>query len=82
MSEDVKQVSTWRIILAAILDFITAFAIGGYIVAKFTGNTTEGGFSLDGMPALIAFALIIVYFVGARYVGGTIWQRLLKARRK
>ena len=30
------------------------------------------------MPALILFALLIVYFVaGSKYLGGTIWQRIL-----
>lgn len=82
MSDDVKKVSTVRIVSAFLLDFITAFAIGGYIVAKMTGNTTTGGFQLEGVPALIAFALIIVYFVAAKYLGGTLWQRILKARRK
>jgi len=79
---EVKKVSTPRIVGAFLLYFITAFVIGGYLVAKVTGNTTEGGFQLNGVPALISFALIVVYFVAARYLGGTIWQRILKARRK
>jgi len=39
-----KKVSTFRIVMAAILDFFTIFGVGGYLVAKFTDNTTEGGF--------------------------------------
>ncbi len=36
---------------------------------------------LNGMPALVLFAVIIIYFVvGTRYAGGTIWQRILKTR--
>jgi len=74
--------ATWRIVLAAILDFFTAFGILGYLVARFTGNLTETGFSLSGGPAWLLFALIAVYFVAGRYLGGTIWQRILKARRR
>jgi len=80
MNEE-KKVSTFKIVLAAILDFFTIFFIGGYLVAKLTGNTTEGGFQLEGMPALILFAIIIAYFVLAKYAGGTLWQRILKTRR-
>ena len=75
------RVSTWRIILAAILDFFTVFAIGGYLIARMTGNVTDTGFQLNGMPALILFAVIIVYFVAGRYLGGTLWQRILRTRR-
>jgi hypothetical protein len=33
------------------------------------------------MPALILFALIAAYFwFGSRYLGGTIWQRILRTR--
>ncbi len=80
MSE--KQVASWRIILAFILDLITSFAVLGYIVASFTGDTTGAGFSLEGGPAIVLFLLVIVYFVGMnRFAGGTIWKRILKARR-
>jgi hypothetical protein len=74
--------SAWRIILAAILDFFTAFFGIGYIVARFTGNLTEGGFSLTGGPAFLLFALIGLYFfAGMKLFGGTPWQRLLRANR-
>ena len=76
-----KKVSTIRIVMAAILDFFTIFIVGGYLVAKFTGNTTDGGFQLEGVPALILFAIIIAYFVLGRYIGGTLWQRILKTKR-
>ena len=76
-----KQISTWRKVFAAILDFIFIFAISGYVVASITGNTTEQGFDLKGGPAFIVFAIIILYFIlFTRYLGGTIFQRLLRAR--
>lgn len=76
-----NQPATWRIVLAAILDFFTAFFLFGYLVGKFTGQTTENGFNLSGWSALLAFALIIAYFVVLNRMGGTLWKRILKARR-
>lgn len=82
MTEAAAKKPWFRIILAAILDFITIFAIGGYIIAKLTGNTTDGGFELNGWPALLLFAIIIAYFwLGSRYAGGTLWQRIFRTRR-
>ncbi len=47
-----------------------------------TGQTTKDRrFSLTGAPALLLFALIILYFyLGWKVVGGTLWQRVLGAR--
>ena len=79
--EQPARTAHWRIILAAILDFFTIFFVGGYVVAALTGGTTPGGFQLDGWPALACFALIVAYFwIGRKYLGGTLWQRILKAR--
>ena len=76
-----KPVATWRKVVAAILDFIFVFAISGYVIASITGNTTEEGFDLKGGPAFLVFAIIILYFViFTRYLGCTIFQRLLGAR--
>ena len=76
-----KPVATWRKVVAAILDFIFVFMIGGYVISYLTGDLTEEGFSLKGGPAFILFAIIIIYFVVfTRYLGGTIWQRLLRVR--
>ena len=76
-----KPVATWRIILAFFLDLITAFAVFGWLVAKFSGGLTETGFQLDGIPALVSFALIIAYFVVGARTGGTLWARLFGAVR-
>ena len=76
-----KKVSTWRVVLAGVLDFFTAFFVFGYLVGSVTGETTDGGFELNGVSALVAFALIVAYFwLGRKYFGGTLWQRILKAR--
>ena len=70
----------WRRALAGILDFLTVFLVGGYVIGWLTGGTTPNGFSLNGLPALVLFALIALYFyLGWRRFGGTIWQRALKA---
>ena len=74
MSDAAKPVATWRKVVAAILDFLTIFFLGGYAIGSVTGDTTETGFSLNGIPALVLFAVVIAYFViGHKYAGGTIW---------
>ena len=81
MTDIVKPAATGRKVLAAILDFFTIFFVLGYTIAKLTGNVTNDGFKLEGMPAFVMFALIIIYFVaGTKYLGGTIWQRILYRR--
>jgi hypothetical protein len=81
MADVVKPVATWRKVIAAILDFVTVFFVGGFAIGYLTGNVTNGGFKLEGMPALVLFAAIIIYFVvGSKYLGGTIWQRILRTR--
>lgn len=75
------SVSTWRKVLAAILDFLTVFFVAGYAISAFTGERTDGGFALEGGSALLAIAIVVAYFIiGNRYAGGTIWQRILRAR--
>ena len=81
MSELVKPVATWRKVVAAILDFFMIFFVGGYVIGRLTGNLSDGGFSLEGAPALILFAVIAAYFViFTKFLGGTLWQRLLSVR--
>jgi len=76
-----KQPSTARKVFAAILDFLFIFFVSGYVVASFVGGTTSEGFELKGGPAFIVFAIIVLYFiVFRRYLGGTLFQRLLGAR--
>ena len=71
----------WRRGLAGFLDFWTVFLVGGYIIGKFSGETTDDGFNLKGPAALVLFAAIVIYFyLGWKKLGGTIWQRILVAR--
>jgi hypothetical protein len=71
----------WRRGLAGFLDFLTVFFIGGYVIGKFTGETTSNGFNLTGPAALALLVLLVAYFyLGWKKLGGTIWQRILKAR--
>jgi hypothetical protein len=79
-SEPRKPAGTWRKVIAAILDFIFIFFIAGYVIGYFAGGLSEKGFSLSGMPAFVLFAVIVLYFiVFRRYLGGTLFQRLLGA---
>ena len=73
---EAQKPATWKVVIAAILDFFLVFLLGGYIIAMLTGNTTECGFQLNGLPALVLFALVILYFWGMRKVGGTVFRRL------
>lgn len=78
MAQEESGISIWRIIIATILDLFTSFFLFGFVVASITGDLTEGGFELNGIPALILFILIVLYFVGGRKIlGGTLWQRIL-----
>lgn len=70
---------TWRKAVAAILDFIFVFGVGGYVIAAVTGNLTEEGFNFKGGPALLLFASSSSTSSSRRYLGGTIFQRLLGA---
>ena len=76
-----RHIPTWRKVVAFILDLVFSFAIFGYVIAKFSGGTTDQGFDLQGGPALLLFGLVILYFiVFRRFLGGTVFQRLLGAR--
>ena len=82
MPDSVERAATWKRVTAAILDFLTVFFVGGYAIGWATGSNTEGGFKLTGAAALALFALIVVYFfLGRRYAGGTIWDRIFRIRR-
>jgi hypothetical protein len=73
--------ATWRKVVAAVLDFVFVFFIAGYVVGYLTGHLTNGGFELNGAPALVVFAAIALYFVVfTRFLGGTVWQRVLGVR--
>ena len=76
-----KPVSTWRKVFAAILDFIFIFGIAGYAIGHFTGNTTDEGFDLKGGPACsCSRSSSSISSMFTRYLGGTVFQRLLGAR--
>ena len=53
MTDIVKPAATWRKVSAAILDFFTIFFVLGYTIAQLTGNVTNEGFKLEGLPALV-----------------------------
>ena len=76
MAEPVAPAPMWKRVVASILDFIGAFAVGGYLIGAGTGGLQPGGFNLEGWPAVLLFALIVAYFyVGRRVAGGTLWDR-------
>jgi len=76
---DAKRPATWKVVVAFILDLLTSFILFGYVIAKLTGNTTEGGFELTGLLALVLFAAVIAYMWVMPRLGGRLWQRILGA---
>lgn len=75
------EMSTAMKVLAAVLDFFTIFIAAGYVIAKFTGQSTDGGFKLKGTPALVLFAVVIAYFwLLPKVTGSTLWQWILGPR--
>lgn len=82
MEELVKGAAIWKRVTASILDFFTIFLAGGYVIALLTGNRVEDGFNLKGGAALALFGLIVIYFyVGRRFAGGTLWDRIFAIKR-
>ena len=69
---------TWLKVLAAILDFVTIFIAGGFVISKLLGQDTQTGFKLSGMPALVLLAVVVAYFwLLPRYTGSTLWKWIL-----
>lgn len=66
--------------VAIVIDFIILFGVA-YAIAAATGGTTEGGFELNGAPALLWFVVVIGYFVlmEAR-TGATVGKMVLGMR--
>jgi hypothetical protein len=88
---------TWKRNLAGILEFFLAFFVCVYVVSKIFGNLSDvpdvfgepvasfsfgdASFKVGGGPALLAFALVIAYFVILGQAGGTVFQRLFGMKR-
>ena len=78
----IERAKVWKRVTASILDFLTVFFVGGYLIALLTGDSTSAGFSLKGAPAFVLLALIVAYFyVGRRHAGGTLWDRIFGIKR-
>lgn len=74
--------SSWLVAIANLLDFFTVFLPSAYAVAYACGTVRHGGMSLAGIPMLIVLAIVAGYFfVFRRYLGETIWARILRIRR-
>jgi RDD family len=87
----------WKRNLAGILDFFLAFFVCVCVVSRIFGDRYDGPeaigkpfltynfgdatYGLGGWPIVLAFALIIVYFVILGQTGGTVFQRLFGMKR-
>jgi uncharacterized RDD family membrane protein YckC len=66
--------------VATIIDTVLLF-VAGYVIAVFTGGTTEGGFRLTGAPAFLwLFAALVYYIVLEALSGATLGKRLVGIR--
>jgi uncharacterized RDD family membrane protein YckC len=66
--------------LAAVVDVVLLFALG-WVIAVLTGNTTDGGFSLEGAPAVLLFLLWFGYFVVTELtLGASLGKRVAGVR--
>ena len=62
---------------AFVFDILTVAVPAGYLLGHFFGHVDDEGFQLSGWPALLLPVLLVAYFLIARRLGGTIWQRIL-----
>ena len=81
-TDTVQRAKVWKRVAAVILDLFTIFTGVGYLIAWYTGEITPEGFNITGGPALVLAAVIAAYFfLGRRYAGGTLWDRIFGIRR-
>ncbi len=75
-----KNVGVGLRFVAVIIDGII-LGILGYLIAAITGNTSAGGFDLQGAPAFIFFLLgFLYYWLLETYLGGTLGKLALGMR--
>jgi len=71
-----------RKIIAFIFDLLFSFIAFGFLIGALTGGLSESGFSLEGLPALILFSLVIAYFILANKFLGTSVGKLILGVKK
>ncbi len=82
MLDDAGRTAIWKQMVAAILDVVTVFIVGGYVIGFLTGGLIGNGFSLDGSRARWLGAILVVYFVVGRGAAGcTLWDRIFRIKR-
>jgi hypothetical protein len=62
MSTEIKPAPVWKRGLAVVLDLLTVFFVGGWLISRITGETTSTGFNLQGPSAMVLIAVIVAYF--------------------
>src|SRR6478672_4362194 len=75
-----EYVGVGRRFVAFLVDGILLFIVG-YTIAALTGQTTPGGFNLQGLPALLYFIINFGYGIVLEATqGATLGKMLLKLR--
>lgn len=63
--------------VAVIIDAIIMFVVA-YVLAMFTGSTTEDGFQMNGGPAFLLFFISFAYYIVLEAtMGGTLGKKIL-----
>lgn len=83
-----REAPLWKRNLAGILDFVLAGTVFSFLLVGF--GLARFGVGAQGMPAiqlkggssLVLLGYIVSYFVGLRRTGGTIFQRVLRVKRR
>ena len=57
-----EAVGVGRRAVAVIIDSILLCVVA-YVIAMFTGGTTDTGFNIQGAPAILFFAIALTYYV-------------------
>jgi len=75
-----QYVSVGLRLVALIIDAIIMIIIS-YVIALLTGGTSQGGFSLEGVPAALSWLINFAYYIGLEVTqGGTVGKLVLGLR--
>ncbi|MBI2268589.1 MAG: RDD family protein [Candidatus Blackburnbacteria bacterium] len=74
-----KNAPTWKKVTAFIIDLVLSFYVLGYVTALGFGRTQGSSFEIEGLPTIIVFLAVFLYFVLMnKYFSGTIGKKLLR----
>jgi hypothetical protein len=72
-----EPVAGWKYVVAFFIDLFGSIVLFGGAISLVTGDCHGSSFELTGLPALLAIALTVGYFVLFTRLGGTPGRRIL-----